>query len=412
MRSLNFQYALTPAGIVQGCRVSVDDSGTIQAIQTGAPPPYDGMFALPGMPNAHSHAFQRALLGHGEQRAGDDSFWSWREAMYALAGTLDAERMYTVAKRAYGEMLAGGFTSVAEFHYLHHAPDGMATTDMADAVIAAARDAGIRLRLLPVLYMAGGFGKPAAPGQRRFVHETVDAYRDFVNRIRHPHLGIAIHSLRAVPLDAVKEVTADAAGQVVHIHISEQEAEVADCVATHGKRPIELLFDSCTVDYRWTLVHATHADAAERGRITTSGACIALCPITEAYLGDGLFAAVDFVAAGGRISIGSDSNVRIDAIEELRWLEFGQRLRDRRRARLATPEGVGAPLWAAAAQGGAQSLGFACGSIAIGNYADFVVLDGAAAPFADLGPERWLDAWLVGGTRSDIARVYVGGVAR
>jgi formimidoylglutamate deiminase len=197
-----------------------------------------------------------------------------------------------------------------------------------------------------------------------------------------------------------------------HIHIAEQEAEVAECVAMYGKRPVDLLFDTCDIDARWTLVHATHADAAERSRIVASGACVAVCPLTEAYLGDGLFAATDYVAAGGAISIGSDSNVRIDAIEELRWLEYGQRLRDRRRARLATDAGIGAPLWAAAARGGAQATGFECGAIATGKYADFVVLDEAAPPFAELEPERWLDAWLVGGSRSDIAAVYVGGVAR
>lgn len=413
MRSFNFQYALLPDGLVRGCRVDVDDAGVIQAIQQGTQAPYDGALALPGMPNAHSHAFQRALLGHGESRAGDDSFWSWREAMYALAGSLDAERMYALAQRAYGEMLAAGFTAVAEFHYLHHLPDGSATTDMADAVIAAARETGIRLRLLPVLYMTGGFGKPASAAQRRFVHASVDDYLELLGRIGHPYTGVAIHSLRAVPLDAVVQLVRSTTEQhVVHIHISEQETEVADCLAMHGKRPVDLLLDTCGVDARWTLVHATHADAAERRRVVDSGACVALCPLTEAYLGDGLFAATDYIADGGVFSIGSDSNVRIDAIEELRWLEYGQRLRDRKRARLATAQGIGAPLWAAAARGGARSTGFACGEIAVGKFADFVVLDGEAAPFADLDAARWLDAWLVGGTRSDIATVYVGGVPR
>lgn len=199
---------------------------------------------------------------------------------------------------------------------------------------------------------------------------------------------------------------------LIHIHIAEQETEVADCLAMHGKRPVDLLFDTCDVDARWTLVHATHADAAERNLVVASGACVALCPLTEAYLGDGLFAATEYASAGGAMSVGSDSNVRIDAIEELRWLEYGQRLRDRKRARLATSAGIGAPLWAAAARGGAQSTGFDCGAIEKGKYADFVVLDEAAPPFAAVDPQRWLDAWLVGGSRSDIAAVYVGGVAR
>lgn len=411
MRKLTFKHALTPEGIVADCVLGIDAAGRIASVGRGGPP-YDGDFALPGMPNAHSHAFQRALAGRGEQRVGDDSFWSWRDAMYALAARVTPDQMHSIAAQAYAEMLAAGFTSVAEFHYLHHLPDGTATTAMADAVIAAARDTGIRLRLLPVYYHAGGFGKPAAPAQRRFVHASVDAYLAFVDSLDHPHKGYAPHSLRAVPLEHLREihrVSQIRSYDLLHIHISEQEAEVAECVAVHGAPPVALLADTVQLDARWTLVHATHADATERARIAASGAAVALCPLTEAYLGDGLFAAAAHHAAGGVWAVGSDSNARIDAVEELRWLEYGQRLRDRRRARLADGDGIGVPLWRAAAEGGAQATAFPVGRLAIGCHADLVVLSADAGPWRGLPPERWLDAWVTGGSRSDIDAVFVGG---
>lgn len=407
MRKLTFKHALTPDGIVADCSVEVDATGKVVAMGRGGPP-YDGDLALPAMPNAHSHAFQRALAGQGEARHGDDSFWRWRDAMYALAARITPEQMHAVACLAYAEMLEGGFSSVAEFHYLHHLPDGSPTTAMADAVVAAARDTGIRLRLLPVYYHAGGFGTPARPEQARFVHASVHAYRAFVDTIDHPHKGCAPHSLRAVPLEHMQEL-ARAPESLFHIHISEQEAEVTACIERHGARPIELLADHVDLDARWTLVHATHADAGERAHVRDAGACIALCPLTEAYLGDGLFAATEHHAAGGRWAIGSDSNARIDAVDELRWLEYGQRLRDRQRARLADAQGVGQALWHAATAGGALATGFPVGRIAQGNFADFVVLSARGKPWCGLPPARWLDAWLTGGSRADIAAVFVGG---
>ncbi|MCA1798596.1 MAG: formimidoylglutamate deiminase [Xanthomonadaceae bacterium] len=411
MRKLTFKHALTPDGIVADCVFGIDEAGLIASVGHGGPP-YDGDLALPGMPNAHSHAFQRALAGRGERRAGDDSFWSWRDAMYSLAARVTPEQLYAIAAQAYVEMLAAGFTSVAEFHYLHHLPDGSATTAMADAVIAAARDTGIRLRLLPVYYHAGGFGKPAGPGQRRFVHASVDAYLAFVDSLDHPHKGFAPHSLRAVPLEHLREILRESqtrSHNPLHIHISEQEAEVQQCMESHGARPIELLADSLDLNAQWTLVHATHADEGERTRILASGACVALCPLTEAYLGDGLFAAAAHHAAGGAWAIGSDSNGRIDAVEELRWLEYGQRLRDRRRARLADENGIGLPLWRAAAAGGTQATGFPVGRLEAGCHADLVVLSADASPWRGLPPERWLDAWVTGGSRHDIDAVFVGG---
>ena len=243
MRKLSFKHALTPQGIVADCAVEVDAGGRIAAVGRGGPP-YDGDLALPALANAHSHGFQRALAGHGEGRRGDDTFWSWRDAMYALANRLDAEAFHRATLRAYREMVAAGFTAVAEFHYVHHGTDGARGTEMADAVVRAARDAGIRLRLLPVYYHAGGFGEPARAEQRRFTHASVDQFLALLDAIDHPDLGIAVHSLRAVPIEHLKDLVAQrrrSHDDLFHIHVSEQQAEVAQCVATHGRRPVELL---------------------------------------------------------------------------------------------------------------------------------------------------------------------------
>lgn len=410
-RTLTFRYALTAEGIVADCAIDVDENGRIAAVRQGGPP-YDGDLALPAMGNAHSHAFQRALCGRGETRRGEDSFWSWREAMYGLAARITPEQMYAVACQAYAEMLGAGFTAVAEFHYLHHLPDGSRSTEMADAVIAAARATGIRLRLLPVYYHTGGFDEPARPEQARFVHGSVAEYLELLGSIDHPFKGFAPHSLRAVPLAHLQELEAAAAtdGSLLHIHIAEQEAEVARCLAVHGARPVELLARTVSLNGNWVLVHATHADLSERRLIRASRACVAICPLTEAYLGDGLFEAAEHHHAGGVWAVGTDSNVRIDCVEELRLLEYGQRLRSRRRAQLADERGIGLPLWRAAAAGGALATGFPLGVLAPGHYADLLVLSATAAPWAGLAdPTRWLDAWLTGGSRHDTAAVFVGG---
>lgn len=405
MRRLTFKHALTPDGIVNGVEVTVDGDGRIAAL--GAAPPdaaFDGDFALPALANAHSHAFQRGLAGLGEQRQGKDSFWSWREAMYALANGLTPDTMYELSHRAFREMLLTGFTAVAEFHYVHQPAPAMA-----DAVIAAARDAGIRLRLLPVYYHAGGFGEPARPSQKRFIHDSVDAFLRYVDALDHPHLGIAVHSLRAVPLEHLRELVSARPDALFHIHVSEQVAEVEQCVAALGRRPVELLADSVELSPCWTLVHATHADAAERRAIRDAGACVALCPLTEAYLGDGLFAATEHHRAGGAFALGTDANSRIDVFDELRWLEYGQRLRDLKRARFSDETGLGAPLWRAAGEGGAQATGFEVGRIAPGWFADFAVLGLDLAPFAGVAPERALDAAVTGASRHAIVKTFIGG---
>jgi formimidoylglutamate deiminase len=415
--TLTFRYALTANGIEPDRSFRIDGNGRIVEIGAAMAEP-DGFFALPGMPNAHSHAFQRALAGFAEARRGRDSFWSWREAMYRLANRMTPEDMRVVARQAFADMLRGGYGSVAEFHYLHGLPDGRHGAEMAEAVIDAAGDIGIRLTLLPVFYQAGGFGRKSAPEQQRFIHESLDDYLALLETLRgRTTLGVAPHSLRAVnaaDVPALVEAGRALLGDEcpIHIHIGEQTGEVEECVERTGATPIDWLCRHVELDRHWNLVHATHASEEERHVIRERGAGVVLCPLTEAYLGDGLFAATDYLRAGGRFAIGSDSNIRADAVEELRWLEFGQRLADRRRARLASKEGLGAPLWTRATAGGAAAAGNGAGRIEVGALADLVVLDEASTALAGHDSTTLLDALLIGGGRRDIASVYVGGEKR
>ncbi|HZF25944.1 MAG TPA: formimidoylglutamate deiminase [Steroidobacteraceae bacterium] len=416
LRTLTFEYLLTPTGLEKGRRLTVGDDGRIATIEPVADGPWDGGFALPGMPNAHSHAFQRALVGVPETRA-TDSFWSWREAMYTVANALEPEDLKVIAARAFTEMLSAGFTSVGEFHYLHHARDGSRTLDMALAVREAAREAGIRMTLLPVLYQRGGFNRPPAVEQRRFIHESLDEFGRLLEQLRAEPCGVAPHSLRAVPpeiLPALVALTDEVLSPraPLHIHVSEQIREVNECRALYGRPPIACLDDSVTLDERWSLVHATHAEPAEIELLHARRANLVLCPLTEAYLGDGLFALPEFVARGGTFAVGSDSNARLDAVEELRLSEYGQRLVTRRRSVLSGTLGLGLPLWREAAETGARALGQAVGRIVPGAFADLAVLDLENGLFAGVAPEQVLDAWVIGGSAAQIDSVYVGGERR
>jgi formiminoglutamate deiminase len=318
---------------------------------------------VPGLPNLHSHAFQRAMAGLTERRgAKADSFWTWREQMYRFVERLGPDDLEAIAANAYMEMLEAGFTWVAEFHYLHHQPDGRPyanIAEMSERIVAAAAEVGIGLTLLPVLYRQGGFGgKPPSDAQRRFLNDRDSYARILQTKVPGGRIGIAPHSLRAVTLDDLTWAAATWRGQPAHIHVSEQTREVEDCLAAHGRRPIDLLMDTVAVDEHWCLVHATHADAAERARIARSKAVVGLCPITEANLGDGLFDMPDFLARGGRFGVGSDSNVRISAADELRTLEYGQRLIHRQRNVLGEAnQSTGRRLFDAAFAGGTQAAG-------------------------------------------------------
>ena len=399
-----------------------------------------GRWVVPGMPNLHSHAFQRAMAGLAERRGNqEDSFWTWREVMYAFAGKIRPDDLRAIATQLYVEMLKAGYTHVCEFHYLHHQPDGRPYADpaaMSLALIDAAQEAGIGLTLLPTLYMSGGFDRrPLGERQRRFVHD-VDGFLRLVERLRmlessSLRIGVALHSLRAVPEDAISAVLAgiDAlpesrggvAGSMmpIHIHIAEQIGEVQDCLATRNARPIEWLLEHAAVDSRWCLVHATHIDAAELERLAATGATVGLCPTTEANLGDGLFPLRRWLDAGGLIGIGSDSHISVSPVEELRWLEYGQRLVSRQRNVSATADtpSTGTVLYANALHGGANAsaapIGYFDGGDAslpsVGSRADLLVLDENSALLAGRDENHLIDSWIFSGNSNLVRDVMVNG---
>lgn len=407
-------------------RIGIDAAGTIETVSTGAPQPGDQRVAgplLPGMPNLHSHAFQRAMAGLAEEALNpEDSFWTWRELMYRLVGRITPEHTQAIATHLYIEMLKGGYTSVAEFHYLHHQPGGVAyanRAEMSERIAAAAQAAGIGLTLLPTFYAHGGFGaKPLAEKQLRFRND-VDGYLKLIDGAAKACAGIGadwglcFHSLRAATAADIDSVLGAHPNErrPIHIHIAEQTKEVEDCLAWSNQRPVEWLYNNAAIDERWCLIHATHVTPDETRRMAESRAVVGICPTTEANLGDGLFPAQEYLAAGGRFGIGSDSHVSVSALEELRWLEYGQRLKHERRNRLsaAGKAEVAETLFAAAGAGGAQALGKKIGAIAAGNRADFIVLDGSQAMLAHVAPEKLLGRWLFGGSDAWVKDVMVGG---
>lgn len=425
-----FEHVLTPQGWLSPGWLSVDGDGRITACQSE---PFESLeaermrgYAIPGLPNLHSHSFQRAMAGLTE-RAGDgeDSFWTWREVMYGFVARLTPDDVEAIAAQLYIEMLKAGYTAVGEFHYLHHAPDGGAYEDMAEMserVTAAASRAGIGMTMLPVLYMAGGFGgAPAGEGQRRFVND-VERFLSIVRALHECHggdpnfsLGIAPHSLRAVPPDALASAVAGLDGidssAPIHIHIAEQVREVDDCVAWSGARPVRWLFDNATVDGRWCLVHATHMTPEETDSLARGGAVAGLCPTTEANLGDGIFPLRAFLDAGGRFGVGSDSHVSVSPVEELRWLEYGQRLSHLARnvAADGADPSTGAALYRRALAGGAQALARPIGGLAPGNRADIVVLDADHPAMAGRSGDAALDSYIFTGNTSPVRDVMVGG---
>lgn len=374
-----------------------------------------GGWAIPGMPNAHSHAFQRAMAGLAERqhpRHPADSFWTWREAMYRLAAAITPDDLEAIAAWLYVEMLEAGYTAVAEFHYLHHDRGGAPFSNPAEmslALLRAAKLAGIRITLLPVFYAHGGFGKPLQDSQRRFGHASVDAFSRLLERLsgdmHHPTmtLGVAAHSLRAVAPDELAALVAGTGP--VHIHIAEQPAEVAQCLEALKDRPVSWLMKTAPVDRRWGLVHATHTTHAEITAMANSGAVAVLCPTTEANLGDGIFDLPTLLAAGGGLAIGSDSHITVDPREELRLLEYGQRLTSLKRNTAATPQqpSTGTRLWLAAVEGGHRCMGGV-------QHDDVVVLDPQHPRLVGHTPQTALDAFIfASGGGSPIRDVVVGG---
>ena len=379
---------------------------------------------LPGLVNAHSHAFQRAFVGLAEQRNNEhDDFWSWRDRMYGVALSLSPERLQQVATRLYRELLRGGYTQVCEFHYLHHADDGSRFADplaMSRALVLAAQDAGIGLTLLPVLYERAGFHATGLRDDQRRFATTVDdvfALRDGVRALRAPHVsaGVAIHSLRAAKASSILQLAERCSGDAapIHIHVAEQTVEVDACVAANGLRPIEWLSRHVALDARWQLVHATHTTPAEVDAVAASGAGVVLCPSTEANLGDGLPDLPRWLAGGTPLSIGSDSHVTRDWREELRLLEYGQRLAQRRRNVAAAPEhgvpSVAARLFERALAGGAAAAGFTAWGLQAGARADLLMIDIDDPALADRGPDHLLDTLVFSSPVRPFAGVMVAG---
>jgi formimidoylglutamate deiminase len=401
----------------QWADVQCDSAAPAQATRLAGP-------ALPGLVNAHSHAFQRAFAGLTERRESvHDDFWSWRERMYAVALKISPAQLHAVAAHLYAELLAGGYTQVCEFHYLHHDVDGKPYADpltMSHALIQAAQDTGIGLTLLPVLYERAGFAQPELRAeQRRFATnvESVLAMRDGVRALRSSNVnaGVAIHSLRASSPDAIKQLTARLSNDAgpIHIHIAEQTGEVNDCVASTGARPIEWLTREVELDARWQLVHATHALPQEIDAVARSGAGVVLCPSTEANLGDGLVDLPRWLAAGVPLSIGSDSQVCRSVVEELRWLEYGQRLALRHRNVAAAPDG-GMPatatrLWQRSQAGGAAAAGFAWWGLVAGARADLLVVNDQAPGLLGVPPSHSLDALVFATSAPVFSEVWVAG---
>jgi len=422
MTTLHFASALLPSGWADDVRLGVTD-GVIAAVTAGTPPqPGDDCHkvAVPGMANLHSHAFQRAMAGLAETSGtAADTFWTWRETMYRLALQMSADDVAAVAALLYVEMLEAGFTRVGEFHYLHHDRNGAPYADpaeMAARIVAAAASAGIGLTLLPVFYAHATFGgAPPASEQRRFV-SSVPQYERLVTAIRTAaaglpgtNVGVAPHSLRAVTPEELRDVVAIGGDGPVHIHAAEQTAEVEDCLAWSGARPVEWLLANAGVDGRWCLVHATHMTAAETAALASSGAVAGLCPVTEASLGDGIFAGREFCAAGGRFGIGSDSNVLVGVAAELSMLEYGQRLKHRERNVLSRGPGVstGRALYDAALAGGTRALGQVLPGLQPGGRADIVTLDAGHPSLAGRRGDAVLDGFIFAGGAVDC--VWAGG---
>jgi formimidoylglutamate deiminase len=418
-RVLEADLTWTGAGFEPGIRIAIDDAGRIEAVgplaRSGAER-LAGRALLPGFVNTHSHAFQRGLRGSGESfPRGAGSFWTWRQAMYALVESLDRATLRRISAQAFGEMRDAGITTVGEFHYVHHEREGDFTLD--DAILEAAADAGIRMVLLYCFYATGAPGQPLEGGQRRFATPSVDRYWRQLEQVAGrldpatQTLGVAPHSIRAASPGDIALLHAEATrrGLPVHLHVEEQRREIEECVAAYGRPPMAVILDAVQGG-AFTAVHCTHTADADMTRFLEAGGIACLCPLTEGNLGDGIPRLERPHAARGRLAIGTDSNNRLAMLEELRWLEYVQRLRGELRGALPDTAGAVAPtLLAAATTGGAAALAVPAGRIAPGCWADFVAVDLAAPALAGLSPERLLPALVFGAGNEAIAGTFVGG---
>jgi formimidoylglutamate deiminase len=424
MKHLAPDYVYTPQGLQANKIVSITDEGIITTISDRGPAmeisdPLPHVALLPGFVNAHSHVFQRALRGHTHRPlAPNDTFWTWRRAMYAEAQRLDPDCLYQGARQTYREMLAAGYTSVGEFHYVHHQPSGdpyAHANAMAEAVIQAGRDAGIRVVMLLVAYAQSSFNQPPEAEQRRFCDASIAAYLARVEALRviSVPLGVAPHSVRAVPAPWFRAIAAYSQTHhlPLHIHADEQQAEIEQCQAAYGCPPIELLEQWGVLGPQTTIVHATHANAREIALLAQRQCTVCVCPTTEGDLGDGIAPYAELLAAGVPLAIGSDSNTRLDPLEELRWAEYSARLRYQRRRILVANERTapGPLLLAYGTRFGAAALGLQTGSIAPGMAADFVAVDLQAPSLAGWTADDLLDSLFFGASSQVISQTWVQG---
>ncbi len=426
MTALWASHALTPEGWREGLRVEIGADGRIGAVESGAEArPEDRRVGilLPAPLNAHSHAFQRAMAGLTERRGPDprDSFWTWRRLMFRFLDQFTPDDVEAVAAFVQMEMLEAGYAAVAEFHYLHHQPGGAPYADLAEMsgrIAAAASRTGIGLTLLPVLYQYGGCDRrPLAPGQNRFGNDPegfaklwTAAGEKLAGLGADSRIGVAPHSLRAVDPEGLRAMAALAPDSPIHMHLAEQAAEVEEVEAALGARPITWLLENFELNRRWTLIHCTQTTPEEVWRLARSGATAGLCPITESSLGDGIFDAPRYLNAGGRFAVGSDSNIRISLSEELRTLEYSQRLRDQSRAVLAKPEAsTGRVLYEGALAGGAAAGGRASGAIAPGLWADLLAVDMNSVDLIGRSGDALLDSWIFAGDDRLVREVWSAG---
>jgi len=428
------EIVLLQSGWARNVAITVDARGDITSIATDSMFEPDLMARLPGpaiagMPNLHSHAHQRAMAGLSEFRASgagaEDSFWTWRDVMHRFAEMVTPEILEAVASQLYVEMVKAGYTAVCEFHYVHHGMGGTPYDDPAEmsmALVRAATRAGIGITLLPVLYETGGYGgKEPNPGQRRFIStpdqllRTIEGVKAVHANDPQVHVGFAPHSPRQVTKDGMQAVIDGLTGMdahaPIHIHVAEQEKDVSESVEQTGLRPVEWTMEHFDVGPRWCLIHATHLTEDETSKMAASGAVAGLCPATEANLGDGIFPLLPYLEAGGRFGIGSDSHISVSMIEELRWLEYGQRLIKRRRnlAAAGPGESTGMRLYDDALRGGAQASGRRLGKIGEGCRADFIVLDPAHPILVGRSGDRLIDSLIFSGNASSVQEVWIAG---
>lgn len=424
-RIIEAELTWTGSRFERGVRIAVGAAGTITAVgrkaESNVGPPTErlpGRALLPGFVNAHSHAFQRGLRGRGEVfPAGAGSFWTWREAMYELVERLDPAAFRSLCTRAFREMRRAGITAVGEFHYLHHG-SAEGRFDLDEIVIESAAEAGIRLVLLQAHYRQGGIGRPLEGGQRRFDTGDPASYWEQIDRLAEHadgamvRMGCVAHSIRAVEPDEVALLQREAhrRGMVMHLHLEEQPAEIEACRAAYGRTPMALVNELLDVDASLVAVHCTHTDPEDMARFLGAGGRVCICPLTEANLGDGIPDTRSIIAAGGRVALGTDSNARISMLEEMRWLEYGQRLRGGMRGALVDETGeVATTLLRCGTLHGAEAIGIPAGAIEAGRWADFVAVD-LAAPTLEGWDDATLPAGILCGAAEEvIAATCVGG---